>query len=82
MGIKWKAGEDIELLDTRTGQIDLAQAPDDLNLDVEDFNRQVITRPFNRVVARRNLTLSPANADHACVARNHLGKPGLAVPLS
>jgi type I restriction enzyme, R subunit len=50
-GIKWKAGDDIELLDTRTGQIDLAQTPDDLNFDVEDFNRQVITRPFNQVVA-------------------------------
>ena len=50
-GIKWKAGDDIELLDTRTGQIDLTQTPDDIDFEVEDFNRKVITVPFNRVVA-------------------------------
>ena len=50
-GIAWKAGEDIEILDTRTGQIDLTQTPDDLKFDVEDFNRKVVTVPFNRVVA-------------------------------
>jgi type I restriction enzyme R subunit len=66
-GIKWKADDDIELLDTRTGQIDLSLAPDDLNFDVEDFNRQVITRPFNQVVAEelaRHIDLpQPAGQD-------------------
>jgi type I restriction enzyme, R subunit len=50
-GIAWKAGENVEILDTRTGQVDLAQTPDDINFEVEDFNRKVVTVPFNRVVA-------------------------------
>jgi type I restriction enzyme R subunit len=50
-GIKFKAGEEIEILDTRTGKIDLAHTPDEINFDVEEFNRKVVTVPFNRVVA-------------------------------
>lgn len=50
-GIRFRAGEEIELLDTRSGQIDLAQTPDEISFDVEDFNRKVVTVPFNRVVA-------------------------------
>lgn len=50
-GIKFSAGEEIEMLDTRTGAVDLAHAPDEINFDIEDFNRKVVTVPFNRVVA-------------------------------
>jgi type I restriction enzyme, R subunit len=50
-GIKFKAGEEIEILDTRTGKVDLAHTPDEINFDVEEFNRKVVTVPFNRVVA-------------------------------
>jgi type I restriction enzyme R subunit len=49
-GIHFARGEQIRLLDPTTGQIDLTHAPDDLDFDVEDFNRRVITRPFNQVV--------------------------------
>ena len=35
----------------QTGQIDLAHAPDEIRFEVEQFNKQVITVPFNRVVA-------------------------------
>jgi type I restriction enzyme R subunit len=50
-GIKFKAGEDIEILDTHSDKVDLARTPDEINFDVEDFNRKVVTVPFNRVVA-------------------------------
>lgn len=50
-GIRFQAGEEIEILDTRTGAIDLAHTPDEISFDVEDFNRKVVTVPFNRVVA-------------------------------
>ncbi|MHB0704106.1 type I restriction-modification system endonuclease [Roseomonas mucosa] len=50
-GIKFQKGEKIELLDTRTGQIDLTHTPDELKFDVEAFNRKVITVPFNAVLA-------------------------------
>lgn len=51
-GIVFKAGEQMELFDTKTGKIDLAHAPDELKVEVEQFNRQVITVPFNEVVAK------------------------------
>jgi type I restriction enzyme, R subunit len=50
-GIKFKAGDQLELLDTRTGAIDLAHAPDDLNFEVDEFNKKVLTVAFNRTVA-------------------------------
>ncbi|HTV91327.1 MAG TPA: type I restriction-modification system endonuclease [Verrucomicrobiae bacterium] len=55
-GIHFKQGEELQLLDQRTGKIDLAHAPDDLNFDVGEFNKKVITREFNRVVAEELAT--------------------------
>ena len=49
-GIHFARGDELPLLDPATGQIDLTHAPDDLNFDITDFNRRVITRPFNQVV--------------------------------
>ncbi len=50
-GIKFKKGEQVELIDTRTGKVDLAHAPDEITFEVDEFNKAVITVPFNRVVA-------------------------------
>ena len=49
-GIHFAKGEHLPLFDTATGTIDLTHAPDDLDFEVSDFNRRVITRPFNQVV--------------------------------
>lgn len=49
-GITFKAGEQVELFDTKTGTVDLTHAPDELHYEVEEFNRKVITVPFNQVV--------------------------------
>ena len=49
-GIRWQAGDAVQILDPRTGQLDLFTTPDELTFEVEAFNRQVITEPFNRVV--------------------------------
>lgn len=49
-GITFKAGDEIELFDTATGAIDLTHTPDELHYEVEEFNRKVITVPFNEVV--------------------------------
>ncbi len=51
-GIGFSAGEQIEYLVPLTGEISSAKLPDELHFDVEQFNRQVITEPFNRAVAR------------------------------
>ena len=49
-GITWQMGEDVEYFDPKTGQVNLAQAPDEIKVDVAQFNRKVITPEFNRVV--------------------------------
>ena len=51
-GINFSSGEQIELLDTITGEINLAVAPDELNFDVAEFNKKVITVAFNQAVAQ------------------------------
>jgi type I restriction enzyme R subunit len=50
-GIKFRKGEEVPLVDTRTGKTDLAYAPDEIKFEVEAFNKAVITVPFNKVVA-------------------------------
>lgn len=49
-GIKWKKGEDVQAYSSTTGEVELFKAPDELKFDVEEFNRKVITEPFNEVV--------------------------------
>src|SRR3954447_2548676 len=50
-GIVFEKDEQLELLNTKTGEINLAHAPDEIRFEVEKFNKQVITPEFNRVVA-------------------------------
>jgi type I restriction enzyme R subunit len=50
-GITFAKNEQLDLLNTQTGEIDLAHAPDEIRFEVEHFNKQVITLEFNRVVA-------------------------------
>ena len=49
-GIHFGRGQQIALLDQLTGKIDLIHTPDDLDFVIDDFNRRVITRPFNQVI--------------------------------
>jgi type I restriction enzyme R subunit len=49
-GIVWRAGEEVEVYHAGRNQLDLFTTPDEIKLDVEDFNRKVITESFNRVV--------------------------------
>ena len=50
-GITFTQNEQVEIINTRTGQIDLFHVPDEITFEVESFNKRVITQPFNRVVA-------------------------------
>ncbi|WP_181705309.1 type I restriction-modification system endonuclease [Chthonobacter rhizosphaerae] len=50
-GIQFEASEEVEVIDPRTGQIDLFETPDAVNFEVQAFNRKVYTEEFNRVVA-------------------------------
>lgn len=49
-GINWKIGDEVKYYDARRNQIDLFTAPDEIKIEVENFNRTVITESFNRVV--------------------------------
>jgi type I restriction enzyme R subunit len=52
-GITWKKGETIPVYDKATGQIiNLENIPDDLTLEIDSFNKLVITENFNRTVAK------------------------------
>lgn len=52
-GITWKKGETIPVYDPATGEItNLENIPDDVTLEIDHFNKAVITEPFNRVVAK------------------------------
>mgnify|MGYP000845700498 FL=1 len=51
-GIHFQSGEDVEYLDTGTGQIERAKLADELNFDVATFNRSVLNENFNRVICQ------------------------------
>ena len=50
-GITFEAGEDVDVMDSQTGEVQSTVTPDELSFQVESFNRKVITQPFNQVVA-------------------------------
>lgn len=49
-GITWKAGEEVATYSPRTRKEQLWLLPDEVNVDVEGFNRRVVTENFNRAV--------------------------------
>lgn len=53
-GIHFEGGEEVEIIDRTTGQIDLFELPDEVSLDydVADFNKRVYSEAFNRIVCR------------------------------
>ena len=75
-GMHWKAGEELKVYDTGRHQIELFKTPDNIDLNVEDFNRKVITRSFNKAVCEhlaqeidptslRKTLIFCVNTDHA-----------------
>lgn len=60
-GIHFEGGEEVEIIDRKTGQIDLFDLPDDVTLDYDlaDFNRRVYSEAFNRIVCHAIATEIP-----------------------
>lgn len=60
-GIHFEGGEEVEIIDPRTGQIDLFELPDDapLDYDLATFNKRVYSESFNRIVCRAIATEIP-----------------------
>lgn len=51
-GIVFDAGEEVSIIDPKTGQLDLIDLEDQVDFDVADFNKKVYTEPFNKAVAQ------------------------------
>lgn len=49
-GMVWNPGSAMEFFDPKTGQLDLVHAPDEVKIEVEQFNKRVVTEEFNRVI--------------------------------
>lgn len=49
-GMHWAAGEQMAVYDTRALTLDTVTLPDEVDLDIDDYNRRVVTENFNEVV--------------------------------
>ena len=52
-GIKFEKGAKVNAINTQTGEVEAADLDDELNFDVEAFNRRVINENFNRVICEQ-----------------------------
>lgn len=51
-GIHFDGGETVAAINTRTGHIEVTELEDELDFDVEAFNRNVISENFNQVICQ------------------------------
>jgi len=49
-GIHFDKGLQVSVVNTQTGEVELAELDDELNFEVDAFNRRVITESFNQVI--------------------------------
>ncbi|MEI5579292.1 hypothetical protein, partial [Streptomyces brasiliscabiei] len=52
-GIHFDKGEKIQSINMQTGEIDSADLEDELNFEIDAFNRKVINENFNRVICEQ-----------------------------
>jgi type I restriction enzyme R subunit len=51
-GMRWERGDKMKVYDTHTHDLQLFNTPDEVAIEVVDFNRKVITENFNRTVCQ------------------------------
>lgn len=51
-GIHFDKGEKVEAINMGTGEIETAELDDELNFELESFNKRVINEDFNRVICK------------------------------
>lgn len=51
-GIHWQVGEQVETYSATTGEVQLSLLPDEVHIEIEQFNRRVLTEGFNRAVCK------------------------------
>lgn len=52
-GIQFQSGESVDVVNTQTGEVKEEELEDELNFEVDAFNRQVINENFNRVICEQ-----------------------------
>ncbi|MEZ5478329.1 MAG: type I restriction-modification system endonuclease [Thiolinea sp.] len=52
-GIHFDKGAKVDVIDARTGQVEAAELEDELDFEVDAFNRKVITEGFNEVICQQ-----------------------------
>jgi type I restriction enzyme R subunit len=52
-GITFNKGEQVHAINTQTGEVQTAELDDELNFEVDAFNRRVINENFNRVICQQ-----------------------------
>jgi type I restriction enzyme R subunit len=52
-GISFAKGEEVSAINTQTGEVQTAELDDELNFEVDAFNRGVISENFNRVICQQ-----------------------------
>jgi len=52
-GIKFDKGTKVSVINTRSGAVETAELEDEVNFEVETFNKQVINENFNRVICEQ-----------------------------
>lgn len=52
-GIQFAKGANVSAINTLTGEIEMAELEDEVNYEVESFNRTVITEGFNKVICEQ-----------------------------
>lgn len=74
-GIHFAKGESVSVIDTSTGEVDLAELEDELDFEIESFNRRVITPGFDKVICEQLAQeLDPSGDEKAmifCVNQAH-----------
>ncbi|WP_267397824.1 type I restriction-modification system endonuclease [Pseudomonas sp. GM_Psu_2] len=51
-GIRFDKGESVSVINTQTGEVDVAELEDELTFNIEAFNRRVITPAFDKVICK------------------------------
>lgn len=49
-GMRWQQGEAMKVLDSRTNDLQLFNTPDEVEIEIDGFNRKVLTENFNRTI--------------------------------
>lgn len=74
-GLHIESGAQVTFVDKKTGEISFADAPDEIDFEIDSFNRAVITEGFNRVVcediASRIDPDAPGKTLIFCVTKAH-----------